>query len=162
MQGLSYTNAPTATPSRDTPVIAKVVNMGRPGLSNDIIWAVHEMRKSDQNHRSSVVARVTKDRVWAGERFFVNSRQSAPPKLSTRGGPALHPLRIWRDERGQRSRRVLLLWDAWKPRVNDNFALRNWELERYFAHRKRARTDWGSQTTFLGCSWHLVDKASWF
>ena len=71
MQGLSYTNAPTATPSRETPAIAKVVNMGRPGLSNDIIWAVHEMRKSDQNHRSSVVARVTKDRVWALRRAVV-------------------------------------------------------------------------------------------
>jgi len=69
----------------------------------------YEMRKNDQNHRTSVVARANKDRPLAlGRGVRSKIHDSLPHQLSTSRGPTLRPLRIWGGEWGQR--RVLLLW----------------------------------------------------
>jgi len=34
-------------------------------------------------------------------------------------------------------------------------------LEHHVAQGERARTEWGSQTIFHGCCWHLFNKESW-
>ena len=43
---------------------------------------------------------------------------------STTGGPTLRPLRLWGGELGQR--RVFLLWESWKPRLNSNLVITLW------------------------------------
>jgi len=85
------------------------------------------MRKIKAARRASVVARTIKERTQALDRRPVRKmRDSLHHQLSTTGGRTLRPLCIRGGERGQR--RVLLLWETWKPNINANLA-RSWWLE---------------------------------
>jgi len=95
MQGLCYTSASAATPSSGIPGFCKrCCANGVIVLFNGFYLGIclREMRKSDQYHRASVVAHVTKHCVrTSGRGANTKIRGVFPYQPSKRGGPTLIP-----------------------------------------------------------------------